>query len=134
MDDKSKLIETLRMNRSVADSSKASRWPMWAAVSTMIVVLATAAVWLLFRGDATASLAAATAQSSAASVPASRAPQPASMLDASGYVVARRQATVSAAIPGRVVQVLIDEGSRVEKDQVVARLDDAPYLMNLAQV
>ena len=47
------------------------------------------------------------------------------MLDASGYVVARRQATVSAKITGKVAEVLIEEGQRVERDQVIARLDDA---------
>ena len=47
------------------------------------------------------------------------------MLDASGYVVARRQATVSSKITGKVVEVSIEEGQRVEKDQVIARLDDS---------
>ncbi|GGF21118.1 acriflavin resistance protein [Aliidongia dinghuensis] len=49
----------------------------------------------------------------------------ASLLDASGYVVARRQATVSAKITGKVTEVLIEEGQHVEKDQVVGRLDDS---------
>lgn len=46
-----------------------------------------------------------------------------SVLDASGYVVARREATVSSKIAGKVTDVLIEEGMRVEKDQVVATLD-----------
>ena len=49
----------------------------------------------------------------------------ASLLDASGYVVARRQATVSAKITGKVTEVLIEEGQHVERDQVVGRLDDS---------
>ena len=48
-----------------------------------------------------------------------------SILDASGYVVARRQATVSAKITGKVVSVAIEEGQHVERDQVIARLDDS---------
>ena len=48
-----------------------------------------------------------------------------SVLDASGYVVARRQATVSSEISGKVLEVLIEEGMTVEKDQVVAYLDDS---------
>ena len=44
-----------------------------------------------------------------------------SVLDASGYVVARRQATVSAKITGKVVQVSIEEGQRVEPGQVIAQ-------------
>ncbi len=48
-----------------------------------------------------------------------------SVLDASGYVTARRQATVSAKITGKVVEVLIEEGMRVEEGAVLARLDDS---------
>jgi RND family efflux transporter MFP subunit len=46
-----------------------------------------------------------------------------SVLDATGYVVARRQATVSAKITGKVVEVFIEEGMRVEGGQLLARLD-----------
>ncbi len=45
------------------------------------------------------------------------------VLDATGYVTARRQATVSAKVTGRVAEVLIEEGQRVEAGQVLARLD-----------
>lgn len=47
----------------------------------------------------------------------------AAVLDASGYVVARRMATVSAQVTGRVKEVTIEEGQRVEAGQVMARLD-----------
>jgi RND family efflux transporter MFP subunit len=47
-----------------------------------------------------------------------------SVLDASGYVTARRQATVSAKITGKVTEVLIEEGQRVREGAVLARLDD----------
>ena len=47
------------------------------------------------------------------------------MLDASGYVVARRLATVASKTIGRVTEVLIEEGQRVEQGQIVARLDDS---------
>ena len=55
-----------------------------------------------------------------------------SVLDATGYVVARRQATVSSKIPGKVLEVLIEEGMRVDKDEVVARLDDSTQQAQLA--
>ena len=45
------------------------------------------------------------------------------VLNASGYVVARRLATVSSKVTGRLVEVLFEEGARVEQDQVLARLD-----------
>jgi len=57
----------------------------------------------------------------------------ASILDASGYVVARRQATVSAKITGKVVAVLIEEGRRVEAGEIIARLDDANARAQVAQ-
>jgi len=49
----------------------------------------------------------------------------ASVLDASGYVTARRQATVSSKITGKVLEVYIEEGMFVEKGQVLAQLDDS---------
>ncbi|MFQ5534582.1 MAG: efflux RND transporter periplasmic adaptor subunit [Sphingomonadales bacterium] len=51
------------------------------------------------------------------------------VLNASGYITARRMATISAEITGRITEVLVEEGMAVEQGQVVARLDDA-----LAQV
>jgi len=47
------------------------------------------------------------------------------VLTASGYVTPRERATVAAKITGRVVEMLVEEGMKVEKDQVLARLDDA---------
>jgi RND family efflux transporter MFP subunit len=47
------------------------------------------------------------------------------VLNASGYVVARREATVSSKVTGKVAEVLIEEGMRVEANQILARLDDA---------
>lgn len=56
-----------------------------------------------------------------AAVPASGGA--ASVLNASGYVTARRQATVSSRVTGKVIEVLVEEGMKVEKDQILARLD-----------
>jgi len=49
----------------------------------------------------------------------------AAVLNASGYVTARRRATVSSKITGKVVEVNVEEGRRVTKGQVLARLDDS---------
>ena len=46
-----------------------------------------------------------------------------SVLDATGYVVARRQATVSSKATGKVLEVLVEEGMSVEADQLLATLD-----------
>ena len=55
------------------------------------------------------------------------------MLDATGYVTARREATVSAQITGTVTAVLIEEGDRVKDGQVLGRLDDTAQRAALAQ-
>jgi RND family efflux transporter MFP subunit len=47
------------------------------------------------------------------------------VLNASGYVTARREATVSAKVTGKIVQVLIEEGVKVKAGQVLAQLDDS---------
>jgi RND family efflux transporter MFP subunit len=54
------------------------------------------------------------------------------VLDASGYVTARLQATVSAKITGKVTEVLIEEGMRVREGAVLARLDDTEARAQLA--
>lgn len=46
------------------------------------------------------------------------------VLNASGYVTARREATVSSKVTGKVVEVLIEEGMKVKEGRVLARLDD----------
>ena len=46
------------------------------------------------------------------------------VLNASGYVTARRQATVSSKVTGKVTEVLIEEGMKVQEGQVLARIDD----------
>jgi RND family efflux transporter MFP subunit len=45
------------------------------------------------------------------------------VLNASGYVTARRQATVSSKITGQVIEVLFDEGQTVQIGQVLAKVD-----------
>lgn len=52
-------------------------------------------------------------------------PSGASVLDATGYVVARRISTVSSKVTGKVLEIYVEEGQQVEKDQIVARLDDS---------
>jgi RND family efflux transporter MFP subunit len=55
--------------------------------------------------------------------PAAAEPQGSPGLVASGYVIARRKATVAAQVTGKVVEVLVHEGMMVKKGDVLARLD-----------
>jgi RND family efflux transporter MFP subunit len=61
----------------------------------------------------------------AAAVTARKAGAQASVLNASGYVTARRRATVSSKVTGKIVEVNVEEGMAVRQGQVLARLDDA---------
>jgi RND family efflux transporter MFP subunit len=47
------------------------------------------------------------------------------VLNASGYVVARRRATVSSKVTGKVLELFVEEGQAVKRGQVLARLDDS---------
>ena len=116
MDDKTSLIEQLRIDRP-AEADPAT-WPKWVAIAVAVVAVAGVAVWFFLpRGVAVRAATVELAPSEAASGPGT-------ILDASGYVVARRQATVSSKITGKVVQVSIEEGKRVARDDIIARLDD----------
>ena len=53
------------------------------------------------------------------------------LLNASGYVTARRQATVSSKVTGKVVETLVEEGMKVEAGQVLARIDSSNVEKNL---
>jgi HlyD family secretion protein len=57
---------------------------------------------------------------------------PGAVLNASGYVVARRRATVSSKVTGKVVDVLIEEGHPVKAGQILAHLDDTQPRASLA--
>ena len=59
----------------------------------------------------------------------------ASVLNASGYVTARRRATVSSKITGKVTEVNVEEGMAIREGQVLARLDDSQFRasLNLAE-
>ncbi len=54
------------------------------------------------------------------------------VLNASGYVTARLQSTVSSKITGRIAEVLVEEGMAVTEGQVLARLDDTTERSYLA--
>jgi RND family efflux transporter MFP subunit len=52
---------------------------------------------------------------------------------ANGYVVARTKAAVSAKIPGRLATLNVSEGSRLEKGDVIARLENSDYAAAVGQ-
>ena len=131
-DDKSKLLRSLSIDRSANKAERSSRrWlPISAAIVTCVVAFAAFGAYEFRRQDSPKESASQIAQQSAAQPQAPQQPQQAATnsktagsLAASGYVVARRKATVAAEITGKVVEVFIDEGMTVTEGQVVARLD-----------
>jgi RND family efflux transporter, MFP subunit len=57
-----------------------------------------------------------------------------SVLNASGYIVAERKAAVASKITGRLVALMVEEGSKVKKGQIIARMesDDVTAAKNQA--
>ena len=117
MNDKSSLIEQLKIERP-PDRERAPRWVWWVGGGLALFGLAGAVGWLAAPRGVPVRVATVEV------APAEVAVGPGTILDASGYVVARRQATVSAKITGKVVRVAIEEGQRVARDEIIARLDD----------
>jgi RND family efflux transporter MFP subunit len=120
------LLKELRIDRSQREAHRAGppRW-LWPLLGIVIVlVLIVAGVWYALGHKAI------TVQTAVAVTPSSNAGAGA-VLQATGYVTARRQATVSAQITGTLTEVLIEEGDRVQKGQVLARLDDSAYKASL---
>jgi RND family efflux transporter MFP subunit len=62
-------------------------------------------------------------QVEAASVTQMYPSQTFTLLNASGYVVAQRKAAVASKVTGRLISLSVEEGSRVRKGQVIARLE-----------
>lgn len=141
MSDRSAKLHSLGIDReSVPRNNSVS-------VSTLVVAvlvaaaLSAAAVFLLRPSDVSTlpaqtttsvSTPAAVPTASLATTPTAPARTPrASGLVASGYVVARRQATISAEISGRISDVLVEEGMFVQAGDVLARLDDGRARLQL---
>jgi RND family efflux transporter MFP subunit len=125
MDDKSALLGQLRIDRKTLPAGT-GHGRLWLAV-VVAALLAGAALWFWLRPTGMPvriAVAQAVSQESAAG---------ASILDASGYVVARRQATVASKITAKMVELDIEEGDHVTANQIIARLDDSNIRASLAQ-
>lgn len=132
-DNKTALLKSLSLGSSAREDDSPSGRPSWTMLALGVVagvLLAGPLVWFLapakspFGGKAKT---AANVSDSAAPAPGPTGPvateRAAGDLIASGYVVARRRATVAAEITGRVIDVRVEEGQAVARGQVLAILD-----------
>jgi len=103
---------------------RAGRWVLWGGMLLVLAAAGVGAWWWLTRERPL--------EVEAAAVTTRAAGTQAAVLNASGYVTARRRATVSSKITGKVVQVNVEEGMAVKEGQVLARLDDVTLRASLA--
>jgi len=120
-------LGSLRIDRTTA-SSGGNRTGLYVTIALAVVAIA-AGAWFYLRPKPTEiTTVVAEAESSGPSLGTS-------VLNASGYVVARRMATVSSKITGKVLEIYVEEGMEVKKDQVLARLDpeNGTTMLTMAQ-
>ena len=124
MSDKSALLDSLKIERTPIRQGT----PPWVWGALVVVLLGGAGAGWYFWPDSRITVHAVTAASEGSGGGATG-----SGLDASGYVVARRMATLSAKIQGKVTEVNFEEGQKVKAGEIVARLDDSNYSAALRQ-
>ena len=121
-----KELDALRIDRSATAVRRPVRWGWAAAAALLLIVVGAASLWWLGPSRAAEVRTFAVREQGIASGGG------ATVLNASGYVTARRRATVASKITGRLVAVLVEEGVGVDKGQVLARLDDSTQRAGLA--
>ena len=109
-------LDDLRIERPAARERKSRPW-LW-VVAVGIMAVGALIFWRLKSASATLVRTAVAREIAGSSSPER------TVLNASGYVTARRQATVSSKVTGKVTEVLIEEGTQVKEGQILARLDD----------
>jgi HlyD family secretion protein len=124
MDPQKPVLDDLRIKRRDLPESNSRIRP--AAIGLVVLALAALVIWWLTRSSAVE------VHTAVARETGSAGGGDHTVLNASGYVTARRAATVSSKVTGKVVEVLIEEGMKVKEGQVVARLDDTNVKASLA--
>lgn len=117
-------LDALRIDRTQVPSGTGRGW--WWLLLVLVLVVAGGAAWWFVRGNGI-SVKTATARLQGAANGNGR-----TLLNASGYVTTRLKATVSSKITGKVAEILVEEGMKVEKDQILGRLDSSNVESGLA--
>ncbi len=117
-------LASLRIDQSARAAG--GRRGRWVALVLLLLALAAGAYYWFTRSASPEVRVATVAAASGAAAP------PGTVLDASGYVTARRRATVSSKVTGKVLEVFVEEGKPVRAGQVLARLDSTQVQASLA--
>jgi len=117
-------LAALRIEREPERPAGRGRVIVWVVV-WLLVIAAGVVIWQYMNRERPVEVEVATVTERAAG-------RQAAVLNASGYVTARRRATVSSKITGKVVEVNVEEGMAVREGQVLARLDDSTPRATLA--
>jgi RND family efflux transporter MFP subunit len=115
------LLKELRIagNEREQEAARIPRWAWITAASVVVVAAIAGSAWWLVGTRPVP------VQTADAIAPAGGANGGRAVLQATGYVTAHRQATVSAQITGTLTKVLIEEGAAVKQGQVIAQLEDS---------
>jgi HlyD family secretion protein len=113
-------LESLRIRRD-EPASRPRRWPIGLAI---LLAIGAAGFYVIRARPSFGATAVETIRPTVRrGAPAEGSP----LLTASGYVVARRKAVVSAKIQGRLAELKVEEGSHVKEGDVIARLESSDY-------
>ena len=116
-------LSALRIERAPLEPTRRG-WGKWVLLLVLVAAIGGGARWWSQR--------VVPLEVEVAPVSARAAGTQASVLNASGYVTARRRATVSSKVTGKVIEVNVEEGMAVREGQVLARLDDSTVRAALA--
>src|SRR5436190_6007016 len=108
-------LDELRIDRRPTPTNRSRPW--LAVVGLAAIAVVAGMVWWLKRPKA-AVVRTILVQESASGGQKT-------LLNASGYVTARRQATVSSKVTGKVIEVMVEEGMKIEAGQILARIDSS---------
>ena len=125
MSEKEDLLNKLKIDRSQEAESQPFPTKIVSLIVGIFLVLLVGG-WLFFAEEEIQEVTTFTVKSVNASGSSAT-----SILDASGYVVPRRRATVSSKMTGKVLEVFVEEGMYVEEGQLLAQLDDSTYKADL---
>ncbi len=123
-------LDALRIDRTALPAKRSSAW-IWILIIALLIIGAGVYFWLGREGAPVVETVIVREQAAGSAGPKTS-------LNASGYITARRAATVSSKVTGKVTEIIIEEGMAVKAGQVLARLDasnvEASYRLAQAQL